>query len=160
MEKDYYTLSNGIQAQDLCRDLNFNCGNIIKYIVRAGRKVYDGMTATQSKFIDLCKAQDYLRDELERTWEREAIAETEMHKVTDPIDIFADTAPTTRKRGHAVARCLGGHVVAVFPSLRAAELAARDDGRKGESDTTIYRATRDGRTLNGHTYKSVPANFE
>lgn len=158
MEKDYYTLSNGIQAQDLCRDLNFNCGNIVKYIVRAGRRVYDGMTAKQSRVIDLCKAQDYLRDELARA-QRDALAETEANKVREPIAIFDDAEPTTRKRGHAVARCLGGHIIAVYESLRKAEESAKADGRKGESDTTIYRATRDGRILNGHTYRSIPRDF-
>ena len=38
-------------------DLNFNCGNIVKYLTRAGRK--------GSRLGDLLKAEDYIRREIE-----------------------------------------------------------------------------------------------
>jgi hypothetical protein len=45
---------------DVCSDysLNFNRGNILKYVVRAGKK--------SDELGDLLKAQDYLQRELER----------------------------------------------------------------------------------------------
>lgn len=48
-------------------DLNFNLGNVVKYISRAGRK--DG----SSKLSDLKKALDYLQYEVDRLKTKEAI---------------------------------------------------------------------------------------
>ena len=47
---------------DICKDydLNFNRGNIIKYIVRAGKKTKDPLQ-------DLLKAKDYLEREIKYT---------------------------------------------------------------------------------------------
>ena len=44
---------------DVCNDysLNFNRGNIVKYIVRAGKK--------DDELLDLIKAQDYLQREIQ-----------------------------------------------------------------------------------------------
>lgn len=44
---------------DICKDydLNFNRGNIIKYVIRAGRK--------QDEIRDLEKAKDYIQRELD-----------------------------------------------------------------------------------------------
>ena len=44
---------------DVCNDydLNFNRGNIVKYIVRAGKK--------DNELLDLIKAQDYLQREIQ-----------------------------------------------------------------------------------------------
>lgn len=51
-----------IQPIDLinAQDLNFNLGNVVKYVCRAGRK--DG----ESREKDLNKALDYISYELER----------------------------------------------------------------------------------------------
>lgn len=40
-------------------DLPFHTGNIIKYAVRAGSKLYDGMDASQSEITDLEKVRRY-----------------------------------------------------------------------------------------------------
>lgn len=50
-------------------DLNFSLGNCVKYICRAGKKVYGhddskGRGRLEAKIIDLNKAMWYLRDEL------------------------------------------------------------------------------------------------
>lgn len=44
----------------LQNDLPFWAGNVIKYTVRAGYKVYDGMTPKYSEIKDLEKAKRYL----------------------------------------------------------------------------------------------------
>lgn len=47
-------------------DLNFNLGNVIKYISRAGHKSIPNMSIAESKLIDLKKAQNYLNREVSR----------------------------------------------------------------------------------------------
>lgn len=36
-KKFYYSFPNGVEAEDICRYLSFNLGNVVKYICR-GRK--------------------------------------------------------------------------------------------------------------------------
>lgn len=57
---DYYTQGN-IECIDYIMDknLNFNLGNVVKYVTRAGLK-------TDDKLKDLEKAMDYLKFEIER----------------------------------------------------------------------------------------------
>ena len=59
-KRDYYE-SDGIEVFDVIEafDLNFNLGNVIKYICRAGRKTFDPIP-------DLRKACTYLEREIER----------------------------------------------------------------------------------------------
>lgn len=47
-------------------NLNFNLGNVIKYISRAGHKRMPKMSMDESKLVDLRKAQQYLNREVER----------------------------------------------------------------------------------------------
>lgn len=63
---DYYK-SNGIEAIDIIDafDLNFNLGNVIKYVLRAGKK--DG----EEKEKDLAKVKFYLTRELNKTLKQE-----------------------------------------------------------------------------------------
>lgn len=57
---DYYTIG-GVQPIDLieAKELNFNLGNVIKYVSRAGKKSPDQLP-------DLRKALDYLQREISR----------------------------------------------------------------------------------------------
>ena len=55
--------SNGAEVIDITENLNFNRGNVVKYIARAGRK--DAMKAVE----DLRKARWYLDRELKRLGE-------------------------------------------------------------------------------------------
>jgi hypothetical protein len=55
----YYTVGN-IEAIDIAEYLPFNLGNVVKYVVRAGRK------AGADEIHDLNKAVWYLRREIER----------------------------------------------------------------------------------------------
>ena len=59
-KRDYYE-SDGIEVFDIIEafDLNFNLGNVMKYICRAGRKTFDPL-------LDLRKACTYLEREIER----------------------------------------------------------------------------------------------
>ena len=58
---DYYK-SNGVETIDVIEafDLNFNLGNVIKYVLRAGKK------QGEEKEKDLNKACFYLKREVER----------------------------------------------------------------------------------------------
>lgn len=67
---NHYKLPNGIEAIDIARYLDFNCGNVLKYIVRAGRKTETGMTDEEKRLEDLQKAKVYLEDEIKMIEER------------------------------------------------------------------------------------------
>ena len=54
----------GVEVIDITRHLNFNLGNAVKYILRAGRK-QDGLLADEEKTIeDLQKAIWYINDQI------------------------------------------------------------------------------------------------
>lgn len=53
-------------------ELDFFLGTALKYISRAGRKQYAGMTMRQSEETDLMKAIEYLKERLENLRERDA----------------------------------------------------------------------------------------
>ena len=59
-KRSYYGFPNGVEAEDICRYLSFNLGNVVKYSCRAGRK------DIKKKIEDLRKAKDYLEDEIKR----------------------------------------------------------------------------------------------
>lgn len=56
--RHYTSHPSGVEAIQVCRHMNFNLGNVIKYIWRAGLK--------SSKIEDLKKARWYLDDEITR----------------------------------------------------------------------------------------------
>lgn len=56
----------GIEVIDITRHMNFNLGNCIKYILRAGHKTEQGMTNKEKQIEDLKKAQFYINDEIKR----------------------------------------------------------------------------------------------
>lgn len=56
--KHYQGFSNNAQVIDITENLNFNRGNVVKYVARAGRKV--------NELEDLLKAQYYLNREIVR----------------------------------------------------------------------------------------------
>ena len=67
MPQDYY---DGNECWEVAERFNFNLGNAIKYIWRAGRK------PEQSALSDLKKAEDYIgREILRLTEERDGDAE-------------------------------------------------------------------------------------
>lgn len=59
-KRSYYAFPNGVEAEDICRYLSFNLGNVVKYSCRAGRK------DAKKKIEDLLKAKDYLENEIKR----------------------------------------------------------------------------------------------
>ena len=59
-KRSYYGFPNGVEAEDICRYLSFNLGNVVKYACRAGRK------DAKKKIEDLMKARDYLDNEIKR----------------------------------------------------------------------------------------------
>ena len=59
-KRSYYGFPNGVEAEDICRYLSFNLGNVVKYACRAGRK------DAKKKIEDLQKARDYLDNVIKR----------------------------------------------------------------------------------------------
>lgn len=54
----------GIEVIDITRHLNFNLGNVIKYVLRSGRKAEQGISVDDKAIEDLKKARFYLDDEI------------------------------------------------------------------------------------------------
>ena len=44
----------------MLNDLDFATGNSIKYLCRAGKKAYDGLSLADSALVDLAKAKRYI----------------------------------------------------------------------------------------------------
>lgn len=70
---DHYDNEKGFDVIDFCKayDLNFNLGNVVKYIARAGKK--EGET----KGSDLMKALDYLNREIDSHYLQDAKEKSE-----------------------------------------------------------------------------------
>lgn len=64
----------GIEVIDITRHMNFNLGNVIKYVLRSGHKSEEGMSDEQKRIEDLRKAVFYLNDEIKRL-EKDGISE-------------------------------------------------------------------------------------
>ena len=56
----------GIEVIDITRHMNFNLGNVIKYVLRSGHKSEEGMSDKQKRIEDLKKAVFYLNNEINR----------------------------------------------------------------------------------------------
>jgi len=64
---EHYDREEKIDVIDFAKvyDLNFNEGNVVKYVARAGAKLYPEKTPLESKIIDLEKAKDYIEREID-----------------------------------------------------------------------------------------------
>lgn len=62
----HYDNKSNYDVIDFCNDnnLNFNRGSAVKYIPRAGKKQYDGLTMKESEIADIKKAIDFLQREI------------------------------------------------------------------------------------------------
>lgn len=56
----------GIEVIDITRNLNFDLGNAVKYILRAGYKNEKGYSRIEKTIEDLKKAKFYIDDEINR----------------------------------------------------------------------------------------------
>ena len=65
----YNSHPSGIECIEIARHHNFNIGNTIKYIWRAGLKSEEGMEDTDKQVEDLNKAIWYIQDEIKRITE-------------------------------------------------------------------------------------------
>ena len=65
----YNSHPSGIECIEIARHHNFNIGNTIKYIWRAGLKSEEGMEDTDKQVEDLNKAIWYIKDEIKRITE-------------------------------------------------------------------------------------------
>jgi hypothetical protein len=54
----------GIEVIDITRHMDFDLGNCIKYILRAGHKSEEGMSDKEKTIEDLKKARFYLADKI------------------------------------------------------------------------------------------------
>ena len=77
MNKSPTHYGNDWKVGNFIRDLglSFHLGNAIKYISRAGKKTYDGLSPQQSCIKDLEKAIHYLENELHHTTLQESKSE-------------------------------------------------------------------------------------
>ena len=62
----YATDPSGVECIEIVRWRNFNIGNAIKYLWRAGIKSEEGMSDKQKQIQDLRKAVFYIQDEIFR----------------------------------------------------------------------------------------------
>ena len=62
----YTSDPSGVECIQITRHQNFNRGNAMKYIWRAGLKAKPGQTQLQAEIEDLKKARFYLDDEIKR----------------------------------------------------------------------------------------------
>ena len=62
IDPDHYQSNTNLEAIDVIEafDLNFHRGNIVKYILRAGRKTEKGYENKEKQLEDLNKAKWYL----------------------------------------------------------------------------------------------------
>ena len=65
----YNSHPSGIECIEIARHHNFNIGNSIKYLWRAGLKSEEGMEDTDKQIEDLNKAIWYIHDEIKRITE-------------------------------------------------------------------------------------------
>ena len=65
----YNSHPSGIECIEIARHHNFNIGNTIKYLWRAGLKSEEGMEDNDKKIEDLNKAIWYINDEIKRITE-------------------------------------------------------------------------------------------
>ena len=65
----YNSHPSGIECIEIARHHNFNIGNTIKYLWRAGLKSEEGMEGTDKQVEDLNKAIWYIQDEIKRITE-------------------------------------------------------------------------------------------
>ena len=56
----------GIEVRDITRHMNFNLGNVLKYVLRAGKKSEQGISDISKTIEDLRKAKFYIEDEIYR----------------------------------------------------------------------------------------------
>lgn len=61
----------GIEVIDITRHMDFDLGNAVKYLLRAGRKSEEGYTEKQKMVEDLQKAIFYIKDEIKLIEERD-----------------------------------------------------------------------------------------
>ena len=56
----------GIEVIDITRHMDFDLGNVIKYVLRQGLKSEEGMSNTEKALEDLKKARWYLDDKIKQ----------------------------------------------------------------------------------------------
>lgn len=64
----------GVEPYIICQVFNFNIGNCLKYLFRAGKKLYNNKDSRESYIIDLQKAKEYIDFELDKCY-------NEMYKI-------------------------------------------------------------------------------
>ena len=75
----------GIEVIDITRHMNFNLGCVIKYVLRAGRKAYDGASEREAAIRDLKKARWYIDDEIKRIAHSSPPADEQMARILNNI---------------------------------------------------------------------------
>ena len=77
----------GVEPIDICKHLDFDLGNALKYILRAGHKKDISMTEGEKTIEDLKKAIFYINDKIEML-ENEIKEEKELNKAIEEKRIY------------------------------------------------------------------------
>lgn len=64
--QDYYKTKSGLECIDVAQEFDFNLGNAIKYIWRAGKKFENGISIRDKAVEDLQKAKVYIDYEIQK----------------------------------------------------------------------------------------------
>lgn len=94
----HYT-KEGIEPIDYIEshNFNFNLGNAVKYITRAGEKVLFGETKLDATIRDLQKAEWYCRREWQRLEKSRHLADESVSELPKPGHEHVSNAPCTEK---------------------------------------------------------------
>lgn len=95
----HYQGDNGIETIDIIRHYTCDIANALKYLMRAGRKQEDGMTAAEKEVEDLRKALFYIEDYRRQTAALEAFQAARLDGVEHPA-----TALLRKTSGNRVTR--------------------------------------------------------
>jgi hypothetical protein len=91
----------GVECIEVTRNFDFNCGNVIKYVWRAGSKAEDGFALIQKEHEDIKKARFYLRDEIKNLEAGNLIPNDLSKDTLLRIDKVVDHFYSTGKYGRA-----------------------------------------------------------
>lgn len=60
----------GVEVIDITRHMDFDLGNVVKYVLRCGHKSEQGMSDLEKEIEDLEKAEVYLKDKIKMLKDR------------------------------------------------------------------------------------------
>ena len=81
----------GIEVIDITRHMCFNLGNVVKYVLRAGRKSEEGYSDFDKEIEDLKKAKWYLEDEIKLRSGEDTSDQAQINALKKEISEYEET---------------------------------------------------------------------